>query len=400
MKKAIAAITVIAIVGAAGYWGWNEYTIDQLSTELTVAASSQSTSADGQQFLKSFSRLVAVSRKAEQSKMALFGARYEALGTKCASMLKRSPSTTAQWVKTNRSSAWSPIGSELRPKDRISDKELVDAVRRLKSVCETGIAAQDKIAQSAKNLRVAPASIEGMAGLASEVKTTATQASDLAEVGQRIAKTKGRARGQVQEGLREIDRANRKIEKYAELSTLRTACSDWDSAQSTIASSRSALSSLPSFGKTYQTKTANALVKSDRAKVDDMLSKIGPHVRRARAELAKAEQQERTVAGRAERAVGRFFNRAKEKVSQSRIGREVTVSFKTMVLGTKMFYDMMDMDSSTDMMGWAMKYEGDMNQLMNEVEAVNNMDGWSLTGKNTFIEDLTGKAYEKSFYEK
>jgi DNA repair ATPase RecN len=267
-------------------------------------------------------------------------------------------------------------------------------------VAETGIAAQDKTSQSIKDLGIATTSVKGMPELAHEVKITAGQVADLAQVGQRIARIKGRARGQVQEGLREIDRANRKIEKYAELSTLRRACSDWDSAKETITSSKSTLSSLPSFPKSHQRQIADALVKSDRAKVNNMLSKIAPHVRRARSELSKAERQERTVAGRAKRTVGRFFNRAKKKISNSRIGREVTVSFKTMVLGTKIFYDMMEMDSNTDMMGWAMKYEGDMNQLMNEVEEVNNMEGWSLTGKNTFVEGLTDKAYEESFHKK
>ena len=41
MKNAVAAIVVVAIVGAAGYWAWNEYSINQLNQELTSAASAQ-----------------------------------------------------------------------------------------------------------------------------------------------------------------------------------------------------------------------------------------------------------------------------------------------------------------------------------------------------------------------
>ena len=324
----------------------------------------------------------------------------ETTATRSAELLKRAPSAAAERVKNNRANAWSSIGSELSPKDRLSDTELIDAVRRLKSVCDTGIAAQDRIITAAKDLGIQPSTVKDMPLLATEVETTATQAAELAEVGQRIAKIKREARALVQEGLRAIDLANRDIEKYPELRTLRKVCTFWEAARFTIGSSRSTLSSLPSFKKSHQSKTAAALVTSDLSKINEMVSKVDAHVRMARSELAKAERQESTVAGRAKRTVGRLFNRAKEKFSQSRIGREVTVSFKTMVLGTKMFYDMMDINSSSDIKGWAIQYEGDMDQLMNEVDEVRKMDGWSLTGKNTFIEDLTDKAYQESFDKK
>ena len=397
MKKIVVLIVVLVLAGAVGYWGWNQRSIGQMDKELAALASAQSTTVDAEQLLGSFSKTVTLARKAGQSRMPGFAARYDAVKAKCVALIQRSPGNAAEWVRANRAKAWSPIGSELRPKTRIDDKELVDAVRRLKSVCQTGMDAQDKTVYAMKALGMSAGSVKGMDGLAREVKTTAAQASDLACVGQGIAKVKGEARQKIQEGLREIDKANRKIERYADLSALANVCSDWQSAQTTIASSRSILSSLPSFPKAHQTKTAGALVQSDRAKVDDILSKIEPHVERARSELVKAHRQESTPMGRAQRTVGRLFNRAKDRVSQSRIGKEVAVSFKAMVLGTKMFYDMMDMNSGTDMMQWATRYEKDMNQLMDEVETVSTMDGWSLTGKNTFIEDLTDKAYEKAF---
>jgi hypothetical protein len=135
------------------------------------------------------------------------------------------------------------------------------------------------------------------------------------------------------------------------------------------------------------------------AKVDEILSETALHVRWVRAKLARAKRQEQTVAGRAERTAGRLLNRVTDKFSNSRIGKEVPMRFKTMVLGTRMFYDMMEMDSQTGMMRWAEKYEADMNQLMEEAEKVSHMDGWSLTGKNTCFEDWTNKAYEESFLE-
>lgn len=81
------------------------------------------------------------------------------------------------------------------------------------------------------------------------------------------------------------------------------------------------------------------------------------------------------------------------------MGREVAASLKGLVLGTKMFYDLMDVNSSTDIVSWARSYEGDMDQLMSEMDDIQRMDGWSITGKNTFIEDMVNEVHKKSFRE-
>lgn len=396
-KKAFAVSIIISLFCALSYLGWNEFTIYQLQKELEAINTAQSTSADREHLTLFYGRLVSLSRRATKNNLPLYTQRYKSIVHKCILMLQRSPSFTAAWVKKNRKKALLPVGSINHPKDSISDSNLVDAVRNLKSICETGIAAQDGIVKSAEDLGIPTASIKGMHELAGEVKIAAIHASELAHVGQRVAKIKGKARARVQQGLRKIDQANRDIEKYANLDTLGEVCDDWQSAQDTITSAREVLSSLPLFEKAYQRKIAEALVKSDREKIDSILSKIKPHLYKARNELAKARSQERTVAGRTQRTVGRFLEKTKKKFSGSRIGREITLSFKTMILGTKIFYDMMDMDSNSDMMGWAMNYQKDMNQLLDEVEEVNKMDGWSLTGKNTFIEDFANRKYEESF---
>lgn len=56
----------------------------------------------------------------------------------------------------------------------------------------------------------------------------------------------------------------------------------------------------------------------------------------------------------------------------------------------------MDVNSSTDIVSWARSYEGDMDQLMSEMDDIQRMNGWSITGKNTFIEDMVSEAHRKS----
>ena len=77
------------------------------------------------------------------------------------------------------------------------------------------------------------------------------------------------------------------------------------------------------------------------------------------------------------------------------MGKELGLSAKVLVLGTKAFYDLMDPDA--DPLTWALAYQGDVRQLMDETDEVMRMEGPSLTGKNSFIEDLVNRAYEGSF---
>ena len=84
-----------------------------------------------------------------------------------------------------------------------------------------------------------------------------------------------------------------------------------------------------------------------------------------------------------------------EQASQSRIGRELTLSVKVLILGTKAFYDLMD--PNADPMTWAYSYQGDVDQLMKETDEVMRMEGPSLTGKNTFIESLVERSYAEAF---
>lgn len=398
MKKLVITAIVILILAVGGYWGWHEYAIGQLKQNVQEASASQSRAETSNRFLSSFSVFTETAeRSSKRSEMPLFGDRYREIESEIRSLFEQSGKRASDWVICNRAKAWSDLGDELHPKANVTDAELVETVRELRGVCQTGLAAQDRIVETAGHLGVEATSLAGMGELANETKETAEQASDLASVGQSVVRIKGKARAEVQEGLRLMDKANRDVEKYAEVAVLRQVYYDWQSAYSMINSSKYTLSRLPSFSKPHQNQLAKALVKDSLDRVNAILLRIEPNLNKARSELRRAEEQERTLFGRTQRTLGRLLNQATESVSSSRIGKELAVSFKALVLGTKMFYDMMEMDASTDVMAWALSYENDMNQLMNEVDEINEMDGWSLTGKNTFVENLVDSAYMKSF---
>lgn len=303
------------------------------------------------------------------------------------------PKKIALWIAFNHASAWSGIGSEMNIKSSVEDKELVSTVKALKKVCNIGLRSQDIIAKNAVDMQINLKQISGMPKLAKEIKTTAEHAKNLAYVGEVIADIKGDFRSQVQEGLVKIDKANRQIEKFAETSVYREVYQDWSSALQTLRRARRTITEPVTFSRDYQNDLAEALKASDLKKINEIISKIEPNVDKARTQLRNAEYVDSQPLGKLGRALGRMLH----KGSQSRIGKELAVTFKSLVLGTKMFYDLMDIDSNTDIISWSSQYQNDMNQIMDEMEEIQRMDGWSLTGKNTFIEDAVNKSHSKMF---
>lgn len=267
----------------------------------------------------------------------------------------------------------------------------------MKSVCDTGIEFQDKLVVAVNESGIPAKNIQKMDVLASEVSKTASHASGIAQVGQQMSKTIGQSRRLVQKGLEQIEIANRKIEQYASLPVLREAIRSWNTAYSTILRSKEILKNRPKFKHEYQSQIATALVQSEIDNVNEIARRIKPHLEKAKSRYQQAKREESTISGRAKRSIGRLWGNLKKKVSNSRIGKEVTLSFKTMVLGTQMFYEIMDMKRGDSMLDLAQRHESDMTQLMRETEEINGMDGWSITGKNTFVEDSVNASYQKSF---
>jgi len=392
-KKTVVVFIILLFLLSGGYWIWNEYNLSKLTRELNQSEFKLSASSDSSDLLTAIESLSLIHQKAVQAEMPFFKKKYAEIQMKTINLLIETPLKTSDWIKANRSNAWSALGTENNIKEKIDDKDLLSTLNSLRNICETGILAEKSIMGISQKLSVQLEILKGRSDLEREINLTAEQGERIAHVGAEIARYKGQARVEIQKGLRQIDEANKEIQKYAEISVLQTACNNWERALLTIQNASAILNNIPSFEVDYQNNIAQALIKSDQEKIKEIINKIALHVEHAREELAKAEQQESTVAGKAQRTIGRWFERAKN----SRIGQEIAVGVKGLVFGTKIFYDMMNIDLNTDLSSWAQSYESDMNKLMQDIDRIQHMNGWSITGKNTIIEDTVNKAYEKSF---
>jgi hypothetical protein len=200
-----------------------------------------------------------------------------------------------------------------------------------------------------------------------------------------------------------MDNANSKLqnmEKFASSSDIRTVYDSWSQAENEVVSARYALDNRKGNSE-FQT-IWNNVVSKPRNNIDKIQQEVSKHKSFVYNEYQKAVQQESSFVGSTTRDVQRGFNRlanwAKAKtqeVAQSRIGKEISISTKMLILGTKAFYDLQN--PNTDPTTWAMSYEGDVNQIMKETDEVMSMDGPSLTGKNTPIEAFVNSAYSSSF---
>jgi len=98
-------------------------------------------------------------------------------------------------------------------------------------------------------------------------------------------------------------------------------------------------------------------------------------------------------------SLARAFRRGTRKAGESRIGQELQFTFKNLVLGAKVYFEIMDAHTPGEIMSIAEQHEGDMENLQQNFEEIQGMDGWSLTGKNTPLERVVNKLYEQQFQE-
>lgn len=241
-------------------------------------------------------------------------------------------------------------------------------------------------------------------------KNDSFQSKEILKILDQIVEKQKNTRQALKTAFERIDSANSRLqtlEKYARSQDIYRAYQSWDSVCDQVGTAHRICNSLSGFTSSRDRTIAKNMMANDNSNISRTLSKAEAHRDYLYQEYGKAAQQESTVGGSLGRSAQRGLNRLKnfvskqvDKASQSRMGREIGVSIKTLILGSKMFYDFMGMGPNDDYLSWAMSYEKDMDQLMNEVDEVNRMDEASITGKNTFIEDLVNKAYEKSFEKK
>lgn len=143
----------------------------------------------------------------------------------------------------------------------------------------------------------------------------------------------------------------------------------------------------------YQSKLYAMSLYNEGKQYLPMYNKICDTSQKMQNLYEKALEEERNPVTR----FGRFARRSARKAKKSRIAKELRACFKTALLGSKMFYEVLDMKPGTDLSGWAESHKKDFDSLSNDMKQIQEMDGWSLTGKNTPIEAFINKAYEKEF---
>lgn len=219
----------------------------------------------------------------------------------------------------------------------------------------------------------------------------------------KIIQAQNRSNEIMKRALSKADDANNslnRLEKFAESSQIYNVYSDWASSLNEARQSRSALNM--STSNQHQRKIYDNLMSRTTSNVNQIVSRIEDHTNFVSSEYRKAQQEESNWASNISRATQRVANRAMgwlgervEEVSESRVGHEIGLSVKVLILGTKVFFDLMD--PNTNPLSWAMSYQGDVEQLMSETDEVMRMEGPSITGKNTFIKDLTNRAYNEAY---
>ena len=189
------------------------------------------------------------------------------------------------------------------------------------------------------------------------------------------------------------------LERYARSEDIRRVRDLWSSAASL---GRQAVRELNISPPGKVKPLCDRITQPTRDSACEVVDKIESHLRVVDSKYAEAVQQESTLLGSTARAgaravdfLGKLAGQAVDRAAQSRMGREIGISVKMLILSHKMLYDMMNPDS--DPISWAFKYQDDMMSLMDETDEVMRMEGPSITGKNTFIEDLVDMTYESSF---
>lgn len=207
-----------------------------------------------------------------------------------------------------------------------------------------------------------------------------------------------------------MDKANGKLqsmEKFAKASDIKSVYNSWASAEREVKNAKYALKYK---GSNYYKKTIwNNITFRPKENINKVLRDVKSHKNFVYQKYQVALREESNFAGKTARTVKRGLDRMKKgwaklktyakikahQAAKSRVGREISISTKMLVLGTKAFYDLQD--PNADAFTWAMSYQGDVEKLVRETDEVMKMEGPSITGKNTIIENFVNSAYNKSF---
>jgi len=236
---------------------------------------------------------------------------------------------------------------------------------------------------------------QGMDALAAVGKSAAKKADNLAKVYEDGIRAYADAKKQIQFALSTVQGSDAIPETDASVQQMRPCLDRWSAAGRRIGEAEASLKrpNLRHYGELYQSTLYVAALQTEATKLEKPITQF----REAAGEILRlfdqAVQEESTLGGK----LARSIRRGTRTFAESRIGQELKVAFNSLVLGSKMFYEVMDMKPGSDIQRWAESHVQDMDRLSQDMQNIQNMDGWSLTGKNTPVEDLVNKMYDDRF---
>jgi len=219
-----------------------------------------------------------------------------------------------------------------------------------------------------------------------------------------LVREQKKANGLVNRAIGTIKLANNYLNnlgQYARSSNIKITLQYYQTVSSNLRSARNVLTSYPNGLSQPQKKMWDNLNIRALSNVNQIINKLASHINNVEQQYAQVKREEATLGGSMKRGAGRLFEKFTGKLrqaSQTKMGREIGVGVKTLLLGTKMLYDLQNPDK--DLVTWALSYEDEVNKLMREVETVGKMKGASITDINVFMnpmmEKLVNEAYKAS----
>jgi hypothetical protein len=79
------------------------------------------------------------------------------------------------------------------------------------------------------------------------------------------------------------------------------------------------------------------------------------------------------------------------RAADSKIGQELTVGFKALMLGTRAYYDLFQIDSATNLVAWGGSYKSELEALSRDAERASQMEGTSLVDVARTVEAAVGR---------
>lgn len=291
-------------------------------------------------------------------------------------------------------------------RDKTNALESSPNVRNAVDIVKDRVAWIENAKRNTADLAALGAPFNRAVELDEELSTYANRAKVDLELIERVIDSQRRSNEELKDAMIFADVANNRLqnlERFASAGQIAEVHEQW---RLTGNQADKAKAALKVQVKTEQErKIADNLLAGSQDTVNSIIGRIASHRNFVYSKYEEARREESTILGSTKRAAQRgldrlrsFIGGAVAQASESRIGKEISVSVKALILGTKAFYDLMD--PNTDPVSWAFSYQGDVDQLMRETDKAMRMPGPSITGKNTIIEDLVNRGYDASFKHK